>query len=228
MLKATWIGQAGLLLESEKATVIIDPYLSDSVKKINPLKARRMPINEKILEIEPDFLLFTHVHIDHYDPETAEIYFAHKKPMTVLSPASVWNEARKFGGDHNYVRFDRHTRWTEKGLRFTAVKAVHSDDYAIGFIIEEMASGDTYYVTGDTLYSDEIFADLPQNIHAIFLPINGAGNNMNMLDAADFAKKSGADVVVPLHFGMLDDLTPDGFKCPGTVIPRLYEEIDIK
>ncbi len=228
MLKATWIGQAGLLIESKEASIILDPYLSDSVKKMNPSKGRRMPIDETLLSFEPDFLLFTHVHIDHYDPETVEHYFHHENPMTVLAPTSVWNEARKFGGEHNYVQFNRHTVWTEKGLRFTAVKAEHSDAYAIGFIIEELASGDTFYVTGDTLYNKEIFADLPDNIHAIFLPINGAGNNMNMIDAAEFAKKSDASVVVPLHFGMLDDLTPDSFKCPNTVIPEIYKEIDIK
>ncbi len=227
MLKVTWIGQAGLYIQSETASVIVDPYLSDSVKKINPTKSRRMPIDERFLALEPDFLLFTHVHLDHYDPETAQVYFAHEKPITVLAPASVWKDARKYGGAHNYVQFDRHTVWTEKGLRFTAVKAVHSDDYAIGFIIEELASGDKFYIVGDSLYNSEIFSDLPTNIHAIFLPINGEGNNMNMLDAADFAKKSGASVVVPLHYGMLDDLTPDGFKCPNTVIPRLYQEIDI-
>ena len=227
MLQVTWIGQAGLYIESAEASVMIDPYFSDSVKKINPQKARRMPIDEKFLALEPDFLLFTHVHLDHYDPETAEIYFSHEKAMTVLAPASVWKEARKYGGTHNYVQFDRHTVWTETGLRFAAVKAVHSDDYAIGFIIEELSSGDVFYVTGDTLYNTEIFSDLPNNIHAIFLPINGEGNNMNMTDAAVFAKQSGADVVVPIHFGMLDDLVPDHFRCPNTVIPEIYQKIKI-
>ena len=32
-MKITWLGQAGLLLEGEGLSVMIDPYLSDSVEK---------------------------------------------------------------------------------------------------------------------------------------------------------------------------------------------------
>lgn len=228
MLKATWIGQLGLFIESDEATIILDPYLSDYIKKVNPAKGRRMPLDETYLNLQPDFLLFTHNHIDHYDPETAPVYLEREQAMTVLAPTSVWNEARKFGGNHNYVQFNRHTVWTEKGVRFTAVKATHSDEFAIGFIIEELSSGDVFYVTGDTLYNKEIFSDLPEKIDAIFLPVNGAGNNMNMIDAAEFAKRTGAKKVVPLHFGMLDDLSPLDFVCENRVIPEIYKEIKIR
>ena len=224
-MKVTWLGQAGLLIESEAATVMIDPYFSDSVKeRSDPAKARRMPIDERFFEVEPDFLLFTHNHLDHYDPLTAPIYLEHQKPMTVLAPSSVLAEARKCGQkQHNYVQMNRHTRWTEKGFRFTSVKAEHSDLFAVGFIIEELSAGKKLYVTGDTLYNEEIFGDLPSGIDVIFLPINGAGNNMNELDALDFFKRSGAKKAVPLHFGMFDDLRPTLFE----TIPELYGEIII-
>ncbi len=35
-MKITWLGQAGLLFESNGIKLIVDPYLSDSVEKINP------------------------------------------------------------------------------------------------------------------------------------------------------------------------------------------------
>ena len=35
-VKITWIGQAGLLIETPENVIIIDPYLSDSVEKIEP------------------------------------------------------------------------------------------------------------------------------------------------------------------------------------------------
>ena len=224
-MKITWLGQAGLMLETPEATVIIDPYLSDSVEKIQPQNYRRVAVDKRFLEIKPDLLLFTHVHLDHYDTETAPIYLASEKKMTVLCPTSVWSEARKNGGVHNYVCFDRGTVWTEKGLRFTAVKAEHSDSYAIGFIIEDLSDGKKYYVTGDTLYNHNIFADLPDGLYAIILPINGVGNNMNVTDAMDFAKRSGAKYAVPVHFGMFDQLSPECFKLDNRVIPTVYEEI---
>lgn len=228
-MEATWLGQAGLFIRSGDVTIILDPYFSDSVKeRSDPAKGRRAPIDERFLSLEPDFLMFTHCHMDHYDPLTAPIYLAHEKPMTVLAPSSVLSLARKCGfRQHNYVQMNRHTVWTEKGIRFTAVKAEHSDEFAVGFIIEELSTGDKYYITGDTLYNTEIFDDLPSGIHVIFLPINGAGNNMNMTDASVFAEKSGAKVVVPVHFGMFDSLNPLEFPCKNKVIPELYKKIKL-
>ena len=91
--------------------------------------------------MQPDVLAFTHDHLDHYDPETAVRYLTREPKMTVLAPESVWGVARKNGGGHNYVQFDEGTVWTDiRGLRFTAVKAVHSDPAAIGIVIEETIS----------------------------------------------------------------------------------------
>ena len=225
-MKVTWIGQAGLLFESaEGTTVIVDPYLSNSVEKAEPKNYRRKPIDESFLKLTPDFMVFTHNHLDHYDPETAPIYLASEKKMTVLSPSSVWSVARKNGGVHNYVEFNRGTVWTEKGLRFTAVKAAHSDACAIGVLIEEISCGRVFYVTGDTLYNNEIFADIPSGVYAIFLPINGVGNNMNATDASAFARRVGAKHDVPVHFGMFDEGDGSAFESINRIIPKLYEEI---
>ncbi len=224
-MKITWIGQAGLLIESAKATVIIDPYLSDSVGAVNPEKHRRVPVDESLFDIEPNMILFTHNHLDHYDPESAERYLAKSTPKTVLCPSSVWSEARKNGGNNNYVRFDVGTEWSEYGLRFRAVRAVHSDDFAIGFVIEETATGKKIYVTGDTLYNADIFPTLPSDLFAVLLPVNGMGNNMNAEDAARFAKATGARYAVPLHIGLFDALTPDIFRADNAVIPEFYKEI---
>ena len=224
-MKITWIGQAGLLIETEKATVIIDPYLSDSVGAVNPSKHRRVPVDASLFEIAPDLLLFTHNHLDHYDPETAVRFLEKSNPKTVLCPASVWSEARKNGGNNNYVRFDVGTEWSERGLRFRAVRAVHSDDFAIGFIIEETETGKKVYVTGDTLYNAAIFPTLPDDLFAVLLPINGLGNNMNAEDAERFAAATGAKYAVPLHVGLFDTMTPQIFKAPNAIYPEFYKEM---
>ncbi len=224
-MKITWLGQAGLLMETDEAKVIIDPYLSNSVEKIEPKNYRRVPVDESFFKVEPDFLLFTHNHLDHYDPESAEVYLKMDKEMVVLCPSSVWSDARKYGGDKNYVRFDRGSVWTEKGLRITAVKAEHSDDFAVGYIIEELSDGKKYYVTGDTLYNNAIFADIPADIYAIFLPVNGKGNNMNMADGVDFVKRCGAKYSVPYHCGLFDNFKLSDFGAENKIIPEFYKEI---
>ena len=225
-MKITWLGQAGLMFETENKIILVDPYLSDNVKNFEPKNYRRVPVDERFLKINPDVIIITHNHLDHLDKETLKYYLTENVSCLVLAPNGSWQELRKFGGNSNYVLFNNGTTWTEGNVTFTAVKAEHSDPYAIGVIIS--AEGKNYYVTGDTLYNSEIFADLPEDIEAVFLPINGVGNNMNMADAARFAKNTGARFVVPIHFGMFDELSLEEFNLPNVVIPQIYQEIKIK
>ena len=224
-MKITYLGQAGLLFETEHAKVMIDPYLSDSVGKINPSKKRRLPIDESFFEIQPDVMIFTHDHLDHYDPESAHRFLLKDKKMTVLSPESVYLKARELGGAHNYVLFDRGTEWSEFGLLFKSVKAEHSDKRAIGVIIDD--GNKKYYVTGDTLYNEGNFADIKEKPDVVFLPINGEGNNMNMTDAKRFCERIGARIAVPLHTGLFDSLDPNDFAFENKVIPEIYKEIKL-
>lgn len=84
-----------------------------------------------------------------------------------------------------------------------------------------------YYVTGDTLYNDDIFADLPENIDAVFLPVNGVGNNMNMVDAKRFCERIKAKVAVPIHCGLFDEIDMNAFSYEPKVVPQIYEEVMI-
>ena len=227
-MKIIWIGQAGLIFDNGHTKIMIDPYLSESVKKVHPENYRRVPVDDNIFDIRPDVMIFTHDHIDHFDPETAPKFLTNtEKKMTVLSPASVWQKARAHGCSHNYVQFNPGTEWTENSIRFTALYAEHSDPYAIGVLIEDLEESKTFYVTGDTLYNSKIFAELPQKIDAVFLPINGVGNNMNMTDASRFCNKINAKLVVPIHFGMFDEINPETMQVNNKLIPKIYEEFII-
>ena len=224
-MKITYIGQAGLLIEINGAKILVDPYLSNSVVKVNPRNYRRQPIDESLLKIMPDAIVLTHDHIDHTDEETLVHYLGKEteKPILVLGSRSAYKKALSFKNYHNYVEFPPHTEWSEFGLKFTSVKAEHSDFEAIGVIIED---GDKkYYITGDTLYNEDIFNDIPDDIYALFLPINGLGNNMNKTDAARFAKRVGAKFTIPFHVGMFDEFTAQDFECDSKIIPEIYKEI---
>lgn len=226
-MKITFIGQAGLIIETEEKTVIIDPYLSDSVERVNPSNFRRVPVNEEIFGIRPDVLIFTHDHLDHYDPETAE-KFLKSGAVTVLCPDSVWQKVRKNGGAHNYVCVTDGVRWTQDGIVFRFVKACHSDPFAVGVIIS--AEGKNLYITGDTLYNINIVKEVNSlgiQIDAVFLPINGVGNNMNMVDASAFAADIAAKKAVPMHTGMFDKLNADDFPFVNKAVPKIYKEIEV-
>lgn len=221
IMKITWLGQAGLLFEADGKKIMVDPYLSDSCGKINPKSKRRVPVDESFLKMKPDIIILTHDHLDHTDPETLEHYLCGEECVLVLASYNAWQKARTIGSGNNCVNFNRHTVWTEGNLTFTAVKADHSDLCAVGVIIDDGEK--KYYVTGDSLYNKEIFADLPDDIEAVFLPVNGVGNNFNMVDAKRFARDCGAKKAVPLHFGLFDDIIPVGFD----IVPEFYREIKL-
>ncbi len=226
-MEIVWIGQAGFLIKADGKTILIDPYLSDSVEKINPLNYRRVPVCKKLLDIKPDMILLTHNHLDHTDPETLRHYLHKDSSVTVLASGNAWETVRSFGGaGNNYVMFNRGTQWTEGNLVFQAVYAEHSDSCAIGIVM--LYEGKVYYFTGDTLYNKIIFPELPQNIDYVFLPVNGIGNNMNFKDAALFASQCRARCAVPIHWGMFDNLSPDVLQLPNCIIPEIYREIPIE
>ena len=240
-MKITWLGQAGLIMETGGRIILIDPYLSDSVAKVNPLNYRRVPVDERFLHIKPDVIVCTHNHLDHVDPETLKYYLEGEGSVMVLAPSAAWDEVRKFGGKHNYFRFNRHTEITLEAkrsigektqaavgmeqdvIRFIAVKAEHSDPHPIGVIIE--AEGKRYYVTGDTLYNTEIFEDIPEHIDMLFLPVNGVGNNMNMADAKRFCERIKPGVAVPMHCGLFDEIDMNAFGYEPKVVPQIYQEV---
>ena len=225
-MQIVWMGQAGLLIDTGNIKIMVDPYLSDSVARINPKNWRRVPVDEAFFREEPDMIVITHNHLDHLDPETLSRLLDTQKTVTLLASYDAWQEARKFGGNHNYVMFNRGTVWTQDGLIFTAVKAEHSDLTAIGFVLDDGVQ--KIYITGDTLYNKGIFGDLPEDIDAVFLPINGVGNNMNIADAKRFARKTGAKKAVPIHWGMFDEIDPAGFDLENAVIPTIYGEVKLQ
>ena len=224
-MKITWLGQAGLLLEANGLSVMVDPYLSNSCGEANPKSYRRVAVDLTYLACNPDVIVLTHDHLDHTDEQTLSHFLTEDSCRLVLAAPNAWNHVRRFGGAHNYVRFSRGTTWTQGALCFRAVHAEHSDTEAIGVIVDDGTK--KYYITGDTLYNEAIFAQLPTDIDTVLIPINGKGNNLNAADAVRFCARIGARHAVPLHYGMLDDLTPDAFDAPNRVIARVYEPIDL-
>ena len=222
-MKVTWLGQAGLLFRTEKTTLLVDPYFTDSAAEI--AVPRKMPVDPNLWEIKPDLLLCTHVHIDHYDPDTVKHFVNEATEITVLSPASVWEKIRELGGKNNYVRVAPGVIWTHEDVEVEVVPAVHSDDFAVGFVIRH--EGKSYYVTGDTLYSKAVVWAISEDVDVVFLPINGKGNNMNATDAAKFAGEIGAKLAIPVHFGMLDDVDPKCFVYENVLIPEIYKETNL-
>ena len=229
-MKVTWLTQAGLLFRSDKITILVDPYFTDSVGDVCEAKRRRIPAREEYYDVEPDVILITHAHLDHLDPATVSRFLSpERKPVTVLAPRSAYDELVKLGGGHNYVLLNPHSVWSHGGVTFYSVLAAHSDKHACGFIIDDGEK--TYYISGDTLYNYDVIDDVldlaPSGVDCAFLPINGVGNNMHAKDAADFAYEIAANTAVPVHYGLFDDIDPREFDFEDAIILEPFEEREL-
>ena len=223
-MKVTWLTQAGLLFDTGKMKIMVDPYLSDSLAEEG--LSRRIPVDTRFLLEAPDVLLITHEHKDHLDPDTLDKLLSTDKCVTVLAPEKAFNALLAYEKGNNLVLLPPHSVWSEGGVTFYSVKAEHSDRTAAGFIIDD--GSETFYISGDTVYNYDLIDDVldlaPDGVDFAFLPINGRGCNMNAHDAADLAYEIGAKTAVPLHYGLFDEITPSDFDFDDALILTPYEE----
>ena len=226
-MKVTWLTQSGLFFDNKKLKILVDPYLSDSLAKENPEKARRISVDESFFDIKPDVILITHDHVGHLDVVTLKRFLdAAEKPVLVMSGEAGYRKLKTLGGGHNYVMLSPHSVWSEGGVTFYSVHAEHTERTAVGFIIDDGKK--TFYISGDTLYNYDVIDDVldlaPDGVDFAFLPISGQNNNMNARDAADFAYEIGAKCAIPIHYGLVDDRTPDEFDFDDRIILEPYKE----
>ncbi len=217
-MKYQWLGQNGIILYTETKTILIDPYLSDSCTT-----HRKFDAPKEIFDISPDIIICTHDHLDHTD-KMSLVPFLEKsdKKIEVISPYNAYIKMRSWGYlNHNYILFEPGTQWTSGDVCITGVKAYHSDLTAMGFIVN--AENKNVYITGDTLYNSNIFSTLPDDIYALFVCVNGLGNNMNAIDAARFADKVNPVKAIPVHWGLFDNLTPEIFKFKNAEYPEFFK-----
>jgi L-ascorbate metabolism protein UlaG (beta-lactamase superfamily) len=219
-----------LCFENDRLTVLVDPYLTDSLGDVCEEKKRRIAVDETLFNISPDVVLITHSHPDHLDVATLDRFLKKEdKKITVLASGTAYEKLMTLGYRHNIVLLSPHSVWSEGGVTFYAVKAEHTERDAIGFIIDDAEK--TYYVSGDTLYNFDVIDDcldlVEDGVDYAFLPINGCGNNMNAKDAADFAYEIGANTAVPVHYGLFDDVDPEDFDFEDRLVLKPYEKIEL-
>ena len=229
-MKVTWLAHSGLCFENDRLTVLVDPYLSDSLAEKCERMKRRLPVDTGALELSPDVILITHSHPDHLDIATLDRFLKRSdKEITVLANGTAYEKLVSLGYSHNLVLLSPHSVWSENGVTFYAVKAEHSERDAVGFILDDAEK--TYYVSGDTLYNFDVIDDcldlVEDGVDYAFLPINGKHNNMNAKDAADFAYEIGAKTAVPVHYGLFDDVDPEDFDFDDKLVLTPFETVEL-
>ena len=200
----TWLGQGGYALDIAGKTVYLDPYMSDMVGKKEGLQ-RLVPPPIDPAQARPDYYLATHDHMDHLDTDfisqmdcAGVRFICPKRCKTALLALDKGIEESQITvvkpGD--MLDFD--------GFALRAVYADHTPD-SVGFVIT--AEGITLYITGDTLYGDQVGAGVEADI--ICCCINGKWGNMDAGEAVRVALRSGAKLAIPNHYGMFAANTVD-------------------
>jgi L-ascorbate metabolism protein UlaG (beta-lactamase superfamily) len=241
-----WLGQAGFLIDTPKARIVTDPYLSDTLAEkyrgAHFPHTRLMPPPVAPEELEGvSLLLCTHGHTDHLDHGTIPGLERANPRMRVVTPASVREKALERGVEKQRLETIEAGEETEtvEGVRVRAVPAAHEErsldeegrHLFLGYLIS--AGGLTIYHSGDTVP----FSDLTSVVRAFepdvcLLPVNGrdeerrshgVAGNFTLEEACEFTFQVGASYMIGHHFGMFGFNTIDP-EVGRKTIAQLYPD----
>ena len=232
-MRIWWLGQSGFLVRCGGKTLLLDPYLSDSLttKYANTDKphvrmTERVVAPESLIGIK--VVTSSHNHTDHLDADTLNPLRRANPGMALVIPeANREFVANRLGiSVSEPIGLDDGGSVNVAGFEFHGIAAAHNElecDAAghhkfLGYIIR--ADGWTLYHSGDTLLYPGLAEKLrPFAIDVAFLPINGnkpdrrVAGKLDGREAAQLAHDAGAHWVVPCHYEMFDFNTasPDEF-----------------
>lgn len=228
------LGQTGLKISNDSLCILVDPYLSDSVQRLDaPDLVRQVPIAyDPSTLTNVDWVLITHEHMDHCDPHTIPALAEASPQACFLAPEPVRRQLREWGIAETRIMAAT-MDWIELGceLKVRAVPAAHPrillghDDQprAVGYLVER--GPQRVWIAGDTSVCEELIqylqALLP--IHTALLPVNednfyrrrrGIVGNMSVREAFGLAAELNIKQVVPVHWDLfeINSTSPEEIK----------------
>jgi len=220
-LAVWWLGQSGFVVKSRFGTLVIDPYLSESLtaKYANTEKPHIRMTEAPLRGFDlkgVDLVLSSHKHTDHLDKETLSPLLGANPRAELLVPESLVTHAEKLGLPSRQITgIDAGGEYERAGFFVRALPSAHEgldqDDAGrylyLGFVVE--ADGRRFYHSGDTVVYDTLFEELgPGPFDAFFLPINardpsrGVPGNMSAEEAVGLANALRPRFLIPHHYQM--------------------------
>ncbi len=228
-----WLGQSGFLVHTPAATILFDPYLSDSLtRKYADTDKPHTRVTERVIAPERlsgiDLITSSHNHTDHLDAETLlPLLEANPQARLVIPRANRAFVLDRLGRvESSLVEIDAGESISVGKVSLHGIPAAHNaverDESGhcrfLGFVAQ--TDGRTFYHSGDTLLHDGLIpALLPFRPDVAFLPINGnkperrVAGNLDGREAAELAKTIHAGVAIPHHFDLFafNTASPDLF-----------------
>jgi L-ascorbate metabolism protein UlaG (beta-lactamase superfamily) len=244
-----WLGQSGFVVKSRFGTLVIDPYLSDSLARKYAGTSRphdrltACPILPNQLgEVDP--VLSSHKHTDHMDPETLVPLMGANPRAELAVPEALIHHVEKMGVPaRRLMGLDGGWTLERAGFFVRAIPSAHEalDTDAngrhlyLGFVVE--ADGARLYHSGDSVAYDGLVGNLGSDpFDVLFLAINGRDpargvpGNMTADEALELAAIVNPRFVVPHHYDMfafntvpVSSFEDEAARLPASVRPAVLQ-----
>jgi L-ascorbate metabolism protein UlaG (beta-lactamase superfamily) len=213
--RVTFLGHASTVIEMDGARLVTDPVLR---RLVGPLY-RRVPQPLTGPLVDPDAILISHLHLDHYDPRSLRLF---RRDTPILAPvgAGLSLRWRGFKDIHEVAPGDRlrvgplevvATDAKHRGTRHPLAARTPS----LGYVVSGSRS---VYFAGDTAFFSGIADVWPERLDLALLPIAGIGplmpefKHMSPRHAVKAMELLRPRLVVPIHWGT--------YHLPGTALFR--------
>jgi L-ascorbate 6-phosphate lactonase len=230
MLAVWFLGQVSVIVKGGDKVIYIDPYLANSqYRRFEP------PLRPEEAK-NADYVLITHDHIDHLDPDTTPLMAKAGGDTIYVAPGHCLDALGEYGVPPERRIHAKTNEWRElPGLRYKPIPAAHEeleydpalDHRFVGYVLE--LNGVKFYHAGDTtIYPGLVETVKAERIDLALLPINGRDpfrlarnilGNMNFREAVEFTVAAGIDTVIPAHY----DMFVGNGEHPGYFVDYLYE-----
>ena len=219
-----YLGQEGILIRHQSEYLVVDPYLSDYVDRnccTEQVSWKRLydpPMRPEMLDFV-DYVVLTHDHYDHADPDTIRGILSVNEKVRFLAPSPICETLLSYGIPKARLIPARAGEPAACGS-FTvrplpaAHEELHPDengDYRELCYLIEFGSRRVFHGGDCCLYPglEEALSDTD----VMFLPVNGRSfyklqndiiGNMTAEEAVLLAKRSGAGMLVPIHYDLYE------------------------
>jgi L-ascorbate 6-phosphate lactonase len=235
-----WLGQAGFAFRTVAGKrVFLDPCLSDACERLFGFKRLSLPALRPE-EVEADWVVLTHEHADHLDPDAIPVIARRNPGCRFAGPAGCMAGLEAAGvAAVRRALLEPNRRHDLGDLVVYTAPADHGDlsPTALALVLE--FGGVRVMATGDTSWRPVLFKPLYDLKPDVVLPaINGVFGNMNHIDAARLASEAKPRFAIPCHFWTLAEQgggDPAGFlnacalMCPDVkaLLLRPGEGLDV-
>jgi len=224
-IRIWWLGQAGFCISGAGLNVLIDPYLSDHLarkyhgREFDHVRMMAAPVRpEEVRTV--DYVLCTHRHGDHMDPEALPAITKACPGCRLIGPAAESDAIQEIVPDRQRAILvnDGDTVLLTPGNQIEVIASAHEqlrrnergEHHFLGYILQ--LGGLRIYHCGDCVpYPGLVESLRRRHIHVALLPVNGRDayrasrgvpGNFTFDEAADVLCKSDIPLMICHHFGM--------------------------